>query len=111
MNEWLYRTQAAAQTLTGVIRLTPLTAAPSLSGLTDGAVYLKQENCQVDEYVLVDETELAQAISWLYEEQGSIVESAGALAVAAFWQRKMVDPGRLAALRDFYGYPTARRAA
>jgi threonine dehydratase len=47
MNELMGDIQAAAQTLAGIIQVTPLTAAPTLGALTGSVVYLKEENQQV----------------------------------------------------------------
>ena len=70
-----------------------LTSRPTLSDATAGGVEqgsITFDFCRylVDDYVLVDEAEIRQAMRLLYNQHGIVVEGAGALSVAAFLQQK-----------------------
>lgn len=48
----------------------------------------------VDETILVSETEIARAMAFLFQEQGVVVEGAGAVGVAALLSGKVPDVGQ-----------------
>jgi threonine dehydratase len=80
-----------------------LSSLPTLSDATAGGVEqgsITFDFCRrlVHDYVLVEESEIAGAIGWLYDEHGIVVEGAGALAVAAFLQRKAAFAGQTVVL-------------
>lgn len=52
----------------------------------------------VDETVLVSEKEIARAMAFLFQEQGAVVEGAGAVGVAALLSGKVPDPGQKVAV-------------
>jgi threonine dehydratase len=60
----------------------PPTLADGLAGCTDEPAY-QLVRAVVDDIVLVEEDEIAQAIRMLYQEDGVVAEGAGAVAVAA----------------------------
>jgi len=84
-------------------RILDLPSLPTLADATAGGVEqgtITFDFCRrlVDDYVLVDEDEICQAVRWLYQAHGIVVEGAGALAVAAFLQHKTAFVGKTVVL-------------
>jgi threonine dehydratase len=76
---------------------------PTLSDATAGGVEqgcITFEFCRdyVDDYVLLSEEEIAQAMLLLDEQHGIVVEGSGALAVAALLQKAEHFEGKKVAL-------------
>lgn len=74
-------------------RILEMASQPTLSdatagGVEQGAITFNFCRHLVDDYVLVDEREIAEAMRWLYAQHGIVVEGAGALAVAALLQQR-----------------------
>lgn len=73
-------------------RILEMASRPTLSdatagGVEQGAITFNFCRRLVDDYVVVEEQEIAAAMRWLYTEHGIVVEGAGALAVAALLQQ------------------------
>lgn len=84
-------------------RILEMASQPTLSDATAGGVEqgsITFDFCRrlVDRYVLVNEREIAQAMLWLYDQHGIVVEGAGALAVAAFLQQRQTFVGKTVVL-------------
>ena len=80
----------------GVVQMESL---PTLSDATAGGV--EQESitfglCQqyIDDYILVSEEEIRQAMQLMYNQSHSVLEGAGALAVAGLLQQREVFSGK-----------------
>ncbi len=89
------RTNAMAASLLAGRRVdvpVPPTLADGLAGQIDDAAFAIGQAC-LDDLAVVTEAELAEAIRWLWREEGLRVEGAGAVGVAA------VLSGRAGALR------------
>lgn len=93
------------------------TLADGLAGAVD-AQMLAQGQASLDGLVTVEESEIAQAIRWLWEHEGLVVEGSGAVGVAALLSGKLppldaplgitisganIDPAKHAALREAPG--------
>jgi threonine dehydratase len=75
----------------------PPTVADGLAGCTDEAAYGMVRDV-VDDIVLVEEAEIAEAIRELYTEEGVVAEGAGAVAVAAVLAGRVRPRGPAAVL-------------
>ena len=95
MNELLRGIQSAAQTLTGVIRLTPLTVSSTLSALVSGEVYLKQENRQVTGCCKARSAfYMLSTLSPAQKQRGVVTVSTGNNGIAMAWAMQQVGvPG------------------
>lgn len=62
----------------------PTLADALAGGITSENLALVQEH--VDEFLLVDEADLARAIKWIARSEGQVIEGAGAVGVAALLQ-------------------------
>jgi threonine dehydratase len=72
----------------------PTLSDATAGGIEPGAVTFELCRDLVDDFVLVDEDEIASAIRRLHEEEGLVVEGAAALTVAALLARRDRFAGR-----------------
>jgi len=88
------------------VRAGEILEMPSLPTLSDATAGGVEQGCitfpycrdAVDDYILISEEEIAQAMLLLDEQHGIIVEGSGALAVAALLKRADRFKGKTVAL-------------
>lgn len=75
------------------------TLAEALSGtIEEGSLTLEVVRQTVDQIVLVDEVQIANAMRWMIDVQGWLVEGGGAVGVAAMLHQIIPADGRLTAV-------------
>lgn len=87
--------EAAAQLLTGRVHLTPLTVSPTLSALTGGTIYLKEENRQVTGCCKARSAfYMLSTLSPTQKQQGVVTVSTGNNGIAMAWAMQQLGlPG------------------